>query len=202
MAWGAAGFDVVLVPPSNGSSANHVLPVILDLAPDVVVLDLHLGSGVNGAALLPALSGAGHRVMVLTGSHDRLRWGAALAAGATDVVSKSASLSELTESLRRVQSGRPVIPPPLRAELIHQWQAYKESRAATPSALERLSARERQVLTELATGRLVREIAERLFLSEATVRSHVKAILSKLGVRSQIAAVAVLNQAQRPHLHY
>ena len=202
MAWSTEGFEVFLVSPYGGAQEALLLPRILNANPDIVVLDLNLGSATNGALLVPPLRRAGIQVLVLTGSTDKLRWGAVLAAGASGVVAKAASLEEITGALHRLAAGEPVMSPTLRSQLVRQWYAHNQATARPLVGLDRLSSRERQVLKALASGKRVREIADSFFVSEATVRSHVKSILSKLGVNSQIAAVAVLHQAQRQPAGY
>lgn len=197
LAWRTDVLDMSIVPPrGEATDLGRLLAMILEQKPDLVVLDIHLGRNLDGTELIAPLRRAGVKVLVLTSSNDQIRWGRCLVEGAVGVVSKSARLDEITGALHRAAQGLPVNNPAQRAELVHLWYVQSETSRQAPRGLDQLSARERQVLTALAAGRRVREIATEFFVSEATVRSHVKSILSKLGVNSQIAAVAVLHQAQ------
>jgi two-component system, NarL family, nitrate/nitrite response regulator NarL len=186
------GFDAVNIQvTANGGGRRELLQSILRTEPRVVILDLDLGPAGDGAALIHPLTLAGHRVVVLTASQDQVRWGSCLARGALTVVPKSAPLQAIVDVIRRVDQGLPVIPRNEREKLVQLWQERHTDDDERRRSLARLTPREAHVLGELAHGKRVREVAEEAFVSEATVRTQVKSILAKLGVNSQLAAVAM-----------
>ena len=165
-----------------------------DVQPPVVVLDVHLGGGLGGLALVGPLRRAGARVLVLAEWETDDELLAAVEAGAVGWVHKSARFDDLLEALNRAASGLPVLDAPaLRARLASGQQARAETRARA-DALASLTPREADVLDLLAHGLAAQEIADTAVVSLATVRSQIRAILRKLGVRSQLAAVAIAHE--------
>jgi DNA-binding NarL/FixJ family response regulator len=140
------------------------------------------------------LAARGIDVVVLTAAIDRARWGEAIRQGARKVVSKSAPLRESLGVVRRLQQGLAVTTVLEREELFRHHHEQRLLQQELRRRVERLTAREAEVLGRLVRGRTVREIAAAWLVSEATVRTQVKAILAKLDVTSQIAAVAVARQ--------
>jgi two-component system, NarL family, nitrate/nitrite response regulator NarL len=118
------------------------------------------------------------------------RWGRCLANGARTVLPKAASLDAIVGTVRGVAAGEPVIPEARRYELIQNWQRQRNDNQDMRAKLDRLTPREAEVLAALSEGKRVRDIASESYVSEATVRTQVKSVLAKLGVTSQIAAVA------------
>ena len=189
------GFDAISIPVSqNGGGRRELLHSVLKVRPRVVIVDLDLGPAGDGAALIHPLTMAGHRVVVLTAVTDRVRWGSCLARGAQTVVPKSAPLQAIVDVIRRVDQGLPVIPRNEREMLVQLWQERHTDDDERRRCLARLTPREAHVLGQLAHGKRVREVAEEAFVSEATVRTQVKSILAKLGVNSQLAAVAMARE--------
>lgn len=164
--------------------APRALVVARATRPDTVLLDVHLPSG-DGLTLLEELRELlpGVRVLLLTGHprHDLER--RALCGGAVGVLGKDGRLSDLLEALRHASVDRPARDPRLsaRVHLAHEGWA--------------LTPRELEVLAMLGDGLGVRVIADALELSHYTVRDYVKAILAKLGVRSQLEAVAAASRS-------
>lgn len=186
------GFEAVSIPVNaNGGGRRELLHSVLKARPRVVLIDLDLGPAGDGTALIHPLTLAGHRVVVLTAVQDQVRWGSCLARGALTVVPKTAPLQAIIDVIRRVDQGLPVIPRNEREMLIQLWQERHTDDDERRRALARLTPREAHVLGQLAHGKRVREVAEDAFVSEATVRTQVKSILAKLGVNSQLAAVAM-----------
>lgn len=172
------------------SPGDVVADVVRD-PPDLVLLDLDLGPAVgDGTALIPALRAAGASVLVVTGSTERTRIAAALEAGAVGYVSKTESFDELLDLTVRAAQGRSVLDPNERHELLAALRLARRERQERLTPFERLTARERQVLAALGNGKCVETIAAEWTVSEATVRSQVRAVLTKLDVGSQLAAVA------------
>lgn len=183
-------------------SVTTLLPAILRTQPSVVLLDLDLGDYGNGMRLIDPLVRSGIAVVVVTGSADHSRWGEALANGARTVLPKNAPLNDILATIRRIHQGLPVMSREARGELMQTWHREQQRRQDARRRLETLTRREAEVLAHFMDGRQVREIARIGVVSEATVRTQVKAILAKLEVSSQLAAVGVAHFAEwRPPAH-
>jgi DNA-binding NarL/FixJ family response regulator len=156
------------------------------LHPDLVLLDLRM-PGADGVAALRALRQRGNpaRVLVITSYTDPSAVLPAVRAGAAGYVYKDVDPPALAAAIRAVHAGHVLLHPDVAGLLA--------AGEASPPALSRLTAREREVLTELARGRSNREIARALAMSEKTAKTHVSAVLTKLGVqdRTQAALLAV-----------
>ncbi|MFE5616491.1 response regulator [Streptomyces sp. NPDC056470] len=179
---GEPGFDVL------GEAADGVQAVelALRLDPDVVLMDLRMPGG-NGVDAIAELTrrGARSRVLVLTTYDTDTDTLPAIEAGATGYLLKDAPREELFAAVRAAAEGRTVLSPAVASRLV--------SRVRTPAAPadETLSAREREVLELVARGTSNRALAAELFISEATVKTHLTHIYAKLGVKDRAAAVAV-----------
>jgi DNA-binding NarL/FixJ family response regulator len=190
------GYDVRRVPvPADGGAPRSLVDALVRLRPRVLLLDLDLGPFGDATALIAPLRRAGIRVVVLTGEIDRARWGRALSEGAQIVLSKASALIEVISTVRRVDDGHAVLRPEERAELVAAWRDRMLERGADEVRLSRLSPREARVLGSLMAGMHVRDIATDRVVSEATIRSQVHAILTKLDVSSQLAAVTLAHRS-------
>ena len=183
-----------VIPPSLDDDA--VLDLTREISPDVVLLDLNLGNGRTSISLVAPLVALGTRVMVLTGSPDEGLQGAALAEGAHSVFLKHGSLEDLCHTITDLARGQAVLRPADRDQLI----AQAALRADAVDKVARLSNREREVLAALVEGQSAETIAQQQFVALGTIRSHIRAILRKLEVSSQLAAVAVARRAGYPPL--
>ncbi len=168
--------------------------------PGVVLLDLDLGRDpagrpVDGVDLVDPLRAGGWRVVVLSGTADRTRVGAALDEGAVAAVPKHAPMPVLLRAVRAALAGREVMPAEHRDRLIAAFRQRRAERGAVAAKLELLTAREREVLALLADGHRAQAVADRFVVSLATVRTQIRAVLTKLGVSSQLEAVALLRSA-------
>jgi DNA-binding NarL/FixJ family response regulator len=168
---------------------------VLRLRPRAVLLDLHLGPLGHSTPLISRFRDAGIDVVVLTGETDRAAWGACIEAGAAALVEKRLSFDELVERLRMVIAGDAAMASFERIELLTALQKRRCHDTSRLEQFSRLTEREAEVLQQLMLGRSAEEIAEAVFVSIATVRSHIRAILQKLGVNSQLAAVAAATGA-------
>ncbi|KOG25670.1 MULTISPECIES: response regulator [Streptomyces] len=177
----APGFTVL----GDASGGAEAVDLALHLEPDVVLMDLRMpgGSGVDAIAEL-ARRGSRSRVLVLTTYDTDTDTLPAIEAGATGYLLKDALLEELLAAVRAAAEGYAVLSPAVASRLV--------SAARGPAAPvdETLSAREREVLTLVARGTSNRRIAAELFISEATVKTHLTHIYGKLGVNDRAAAVA------------
>ena len=180
------GMDVVGAA-QNGAEA---LTMITEREPDLVVLDIRLGDGMDGLGVAREVSKLPHspKIMMLTLHDDPDYVRAALDAGATGYVLKDASLDELCEAARQVMAGGTAIPAALLSSLL----ARPERRNDDELALGRLTPRERAVLDHVAEGMTNKAIARELSISPATVKAHVERLIAKLGVadRTQAAVLA------------
>ncbi|WP_369249304.1 response regulator [Streptomyces sp. R41] len=177
----APGFAVL------GEAADGVEAVSLavNLDPDVVLMDLRMPGG-NGVEAIAELTrrGARAKVLVLTTYDTDSDTLPAIEAGATGYLLKDAPRDELFTAVRAAAEGRTVLSPAVASRLV--------SAVRTPTtASGTLSAREREVLALVAKGTSNREIARVLFISEATVKTHLTHLYAKLGVNDRAAAVAV-----------
>jgi DNA-binding NarL/FixJ family response regulator len=170
----------VLGEAANGRQAVE-LAALLD--PDVVLMDLRMPGG-GGVDAIAELTRRGLRceVLVLTTYDTDSDTLPAIEAGATGYLLKDAPRDELFTAVRAAAEGKTVLSPAIASRLV--------SRVRTPGK-EPLSAREREVLTLVAKGTSNREIAVVLFISEATVKTHLTHLYAKLGVKDRAAAVAV-----------
>ncbi|MGX1914529.1 response regulator [Streptomyces phaeochromogenes] len=177
----APGFRV-LGEASNGVEAVEQTAA---LDPDVILMDLRMpgGGGVEAIAHLTR-AGARAKVLVLTTYDTDSDTIPAIEAGATGYLLKDAPRDELFTAVRAAAQGRTVLSPAVASRLV--------SAVRTPRAPgnEPLSAREREVLALVAKGTSNREIARELFISEATVKTHLTHLYTKLGVGDRAAAVA------------
>jgi DNA-binding NarL/FixJ family response regulator len=176
----ASGEFTVLGEAGDGKEA---VALVARLDPDVVLMDLRMpgGGGVEAIAELTS-SGVRSRVLVLTTYDSDSDTIPAIEAGATGYLLKDAPRDELFAAVRAAAEGRTVLSPVVASRLM--------SRVRDAGAPRSLSAREREVLVLVAKGTSNREIARVLFVSEATVKTHLIHIFGKLNVSDRAAAVA------------
>jgi two-component system, NarL family, nitrate/nitrite response regulator NarL len=189
------GYDVRRVAiPDKEQAPGALVTSIARRRPRVVLLDLDLGRFGDGEKLIAPLARAGFNVVVVTASIDRGRWGETIRYGARKVLSKSQPLNDILAVVRRINQGLQVMTPEEREGLMQHWLEARAGLVEMSARLELLTVRERQVLALLMGGQTVREIATESVVSEATVRTQVKAILAKLEVTSQLAAVGLAHK--------
>lgn len=163
---------------------------MLDQEPDVVLMDLDL-PGIDGIEATRQIRHLAPqtKVVLLTGIQRPETIAEALAAGACGYVPKTRAVDELMDVVRRAAAGEIVMP---EGDLAAVVERLREARADSgQAALERLTRRETQILSALASGQTAGEIAADLEISSLTVQSHMKSILAKLGVHSKIEAVTL-----------
>lgn len=189
-------YDARRIPlPDEGATPAQLVAAIGRFHPDVVLLDLDLGPSGDGRRVIEPIRRAGAAVLVITATTDRATWGECLELGATAVLLKSSSLEDVRAAVRRSISGVPVLSDDERESLMRHRHRQLHDQQMFNERLDRLTAREREILGHLLKGRTVYEIATHRTVSEATVRTQVRSILSKLEVSSQIAAVGLAHQA-------
>lgn len=203
-ALGSRGLQTSVLPWGPGSSAQDepadwcAPPSGSEEAgPDVVLIVCDTGSPTR----LDEVRDRGRRCarpwVVMTDADRGPTWGALLEAGARAVVGSGISLRDLEAVLDGVLNDESPIGVVERIGLLRQWWTANEERERLRRRMRSMSPREELVLSMLYEGTTVHAIAERLDVSEATVRSQVKAVLRKLSVASQLAAVAAVDELRR-----
>lgn len=163
----------------------------LRLAPDLVVMDIRMPNvdGLEATRRIMASADPVPRVLVLTTFGLDEYVFAALRAGAAGFLLKDAPPEQLIAAVHTLARGDALLDPAVTRVVVERFGSIPEPDVDASARLADLSARERQVLLLLVEGRANREIAAELFVSEATVKSHVLAVLRKLGLRDRIQAV-------------
>ncbi len=179
-------------PPTR----DGLLTAILRQRPQIVLLDLDLGSGMDGTRLVEPLSREGVAVIVITATTDAARLGECLRYGARAVAPKSNPLNAILAMIRSIRQGRPAVDREERDRLLVSFHRQQVFDVEARQRLASLTRREQEVLGELMEGRTVAQIARSSYVSEATVRTQVKSIRAKLGVTSQLGAVGVAVRTQ------
>jgi two-component system nitrate/nitrite response regulator NarL len=173
-------------------SPAMLLREVNSLRPDVVLLDLNLGALGDGVALVAPLTQLGARVLVVSGTTDRLRLAESVELGAVGFLSKQAPFEQLLSTVLDVVAQRPVLSTARRCELMAELRSARAARSKSLAPFNTLTPRERAVLAGLAQGQRAENIAAVAVVSEATVRSQIRSVLAKLGVNSQLEAVALV----------
>lgn len=170
--------DMVLV--SQASSGKEAIQHYRDHRPDVTLMDLRLPdlSGIDAMIAIRA-EFPDARIIMLTTFEGDIEIQRALEAGARGYLLKNMPPSELVDVIRQVHAGKKRVPPQVAAQLAEHLSD------------ETLTARETEVLRHIAGGNRNRDIAELLFISEETVKVHIKHIMDKLGAKDRTQAIAI-----------
>ncbi len=191
-----AGFRMVLDAQPDmqvvgeASDGLGALDLARRLHADVMVMDARMPrlDGVEATRRIRQAGDLPRVLMLTTFDLDEYAF-AALKAGASGFLLKDVPPAELLFAIRAVHSGDSVVAPSTTRRLINQFAAMLPSGQAAPDELDELTDREREVLTLVAQGLSNAEIAGRLFVSEATVKTHVGRVLAKLCLRDRVQAV-------------
>ncbi|MGW2297576.1 response regulator [Streptomyces violaceorubidus] len=179
----APGIEVV----GEAGTGEEALALAARLAPDVVLMDLQLGAGIDGVETTRRLtSGTGRApyVLVLTTYDTDADITRVIEAGATGYLLKAERPEELFAAIHAAAQGRTALSGPVAGRVMANLRKPRPA----------LTDRERDILAQLATGLGNREIARALFISEATVKTHLRRIYDKLGVDTRAGAVAVAKE--------
>jgi DNA-binding NarL/FixJ family response regulator len=193
----SAGIPAGRIEPRT---AAEILAECSAAAPATVLLDLRLGAGVDGVRidgldLVEPITASGCRVVVVTGETGDDIWGIAVERGAATVLPKDIDFDSLVGVLTAVRDGHQVLDEGRRQDLLAAARRHRADEEARLAPFRSLSPREDEVLRSLAAGLPAAAIAAAGYVSEATVRTQVRAVLTKLGVTSQLQAVAVARRA-------
>jgi DNA-binding NarL/FixJ family response regulator len=187
MALAAQGDIEVVAEAGDGASA---LSEAQRTRPDVVLMDVRMPR-VDGIAATASITAAlpATRVLILT-TFDLDEYAfAGLRAGASGFMLKDAKAERLVDAVRSVAAGEAVMSPRITRRMLDLFGSRIPSEAAGADPVAALSGREREVLLAIAAGKSNPDIAAEFFVSEATVKSHVGRVLSKLSLRDRIHAV-------------
>jgi len=181
--------DVEVV--GTAADGEEVLALAAELKPDVILMDLRMPrmDGVEATRRLRERDPAVKVVVLTTYADDRSVLDA-LRAGALGYLTKDAGAAEIQQALHRVAGGQAALDPAVQLHLVEAIADGVPSGPATAPLPDGLTPREAEVLTLIAAGLSNAEIAERLVVSEATVKSHVNHMLAKIGARDRAQAVA------------
>ena len=168
-----------------------------DLQPDVVLMDVRMPrvDGVEATRTLVEEGDGSIRILILTTYHVDDAVYAALRAGASGFLLKDAAPESLIAAVRAVAGGDAWLDPVVAKGLLAEFAARPDPLRRSPADLERLTPREREVLVLVAYGLSNQEIAVRLIVGEATVKTHLGRVMVKLGLRDRAQAVAIAYQS-------
>jgi DNA-binding NarL/FixJ family response regulator len=186
-AFSAEGFEVV----AAASSAMAGIDLAREHQPDLVMLDL-LMPGMSGLEVVGSIVkvSPGSRVVLLTSSESSDDLLEAVKVGASGYLTKDTPLPRLVDAMRDVLEGGAAVSPAMGGKLFSALRDLLRHHGATMTRQPELTGRELEVLTLVGKGHTSREIAEELYISENTVRNHVRNVLDKLGMRSRFEAVS------------
>lgn len=183
-----AAHDMVVV--GEARDGHEAVAKALELRPDVILMDMQMPQldGVEATEIIHEKLMETKILAVSSFATDRyvVR---ALRKGASAYLVKDTPPTELVEAIRRTLRGDAVLSPQVLRHVVAQIQEEPSSLRAPETVTKHISEREREVIQLLAAGNSNREIAEHLYLSEATVKSHLARIMAKLGARDRVQTV-------------
>ncbi len=179
-----------------GPGVAPVLAIADDFEPTVALVDAMFGEQGSSRRLVQLLTDGGVRVLVLTGSSDRLQLAECLEAGAVGVFyDDTASFDDhLISAIQSTATGGRLVDPVEQRALLAQLERWR-ARTTIGSGFDQLTRREGAVLGGLVEGKSAQQIADESYVALGTVRCQIRAVLLKLGVHSQVAAVAAAHES-------
>jgi DNA-binding NarL/FixJ family response regulator len=178
---------------ANASDGAEAVALARQLSPDVVLMDIRMPAVDGIEATRRLLDGPGSRTRVLiltTFDLDEYVY-EALKAGASGFLLKDVPRAQLVAAVRTVAAGDQLLSPSITRKLIEEFVRRGPRQAGVPAAFASLTERELDVLRRVAGGRTNAEIAKELYVSEATVKTHVGHVLQKLDLRDRVQAVVL-----------
>jgi len=189
-----ADLDDTVEVVGEAATVDEAVSLIDALRPEVVLLDVHLpgGAGGGGAEVLRRSSGLldSVRFLALSVSDSAEDVVGVIRAGARGYITKGSSGAEVSRAVAAVAGGDAVFSPRLAGFVLDAFGAVAGEQAASDDELDRLSAREREVMRLIARGYAYKEVATELFISIKTVETHVSAVLRKLQLSSRYELTA------------
>ena len=170
----------------EASRGDEAIAMVAEEPPDVILLDLHLPDG-SGAAFCRELRRISpqSKVLILSAYDDDQEVSAALIAGASGYVLKTVGGERLADNIRSVYQGEVLLAPSVAAKVVQQLSRLREETGRQEEALSVLTPREREVFALASRGLKNAEIAEELYLSEKTIKTHLRNIYNKLNLTSK-----------------
>jgi DNA-binding NarL/FixJ family response regulator len=170
----------------EASRGDEALAMVAEQVPDVVLLDLHLpdGLGSDFCAQLRVVS-PGSKILILSAYDDDQEISSALIAGASGYVLKTVGGERLADNIRSVYGGEVLLAPSVAAKVVHQLSRIQEKTTRRDESLHALTPREREVFFLASQGLKNSEIAAELYLSEKTIKTHLRNIYNKLDLASK-----------------
>lgn len=186
--------DPRFVVVAEAGDAGEASRRAAETQPDIILLDNHL-PGVSGVDALAGFNEAAPkaRVIMLTVSEDASDLAAALRGGARGYLLKTVDSDVMADAIARTMVGESIISPEMTGKLVTAFQSMRYTPPAeepVPDPIHTLSAREEEILAQIAQGETNKEIARTLNIAETTVKIHVQHVLRKLKVSSRVQAAA------------
>lgn len=190
-----AADDVEVV--GQGGDADEAIRLTRELHPDIILLDIDMPGGGLQAARTIVKGYPETRVVILTASEEDDHLIEALKSGTRAYVLKGVAARELLRILRSVAAGESYVPPALAAAMLMEMHdpAHGQASKAPDDPINALTEREREILEGLASGMSNKEIAQKLFLAEKTVKHYITNILQKLHVRNRVEAALLAQRS-------
>lgn len=176
--------DFVVI--GEASRGDEAIAMVAEDPPDIILLDLHLpdGSGAQFCSKLLSVS-PNSKVLILSAYNDDQEISAALISGARGYVLKTVGGERLADNIRSVQRGEVLLAPAVADKVVQQLSRLQEENGRQEEVLEVLTPREREVFALASHGLKNAEIADKLFLSEKTIKTHLRNIYNKLNLASK-----------------
>ncbi|KGN32337.1 chemotaxis protein CheY [Knoellia sinensis KCTC 19936] len=183
------GLEPDLEIVAEAGSGAEAVEKVFEFDPDVVLLDVRM-PGNSGIEACTAIKEKAPRtkILILTASDDESDLFSAIKAGASGYLLKDLPTEQIADSVRLVHSGQSMIPPHMASQLIAEFSRLSNEPPKEAQSGPRLTDRELEVLALVARGKANKEIASQLFISENTVKNHVRNILEKLQLHSRVEA--------------
>ena len=167
----------------------EALKIAADAQPDVILLDVILGSD-DGLELLPKLRKAAHnaRILILTGTQNPEVYQRAVRLGAMGLVNKETAAEVLLKAIEKINAGEVWFDRMVMGDVLTEMTRGRDGKKADPEAakITKLTDREREIIVFIAEGLKNKQIAERMFISETTVRHHLTSVFNKLSVADRL----------------